>query len=183
MEIRPLKLAGACLIELKRISDERGFFQRLYDAETFAKHDLQIVWEHDSQSFNRKRHTVRGLHFQLPPFAETKLVRVSRGAISDVIVDLRRSSPTYGEWEAVELSEENGRCLYIPQGFAHGFCTLTDESIVNYKIDAPYHAGSAAGIRWNDPALGIDWPVTEAEAQLSAKDRVAPRLADLPPLF
>ena len=161
MEIRQLKLAGACLIELTRISDERGYFSRLYDAETFAKYDLQTVWEHDSQSFNLKRHTVRGLHFQTPPFAETKLVRVSRGAISDVIVDLRRSSATYGQWEMVELSEENGKCLYIPKGFAHGFCTLTDASIVNYKIDAPYNAASASGIRWNDPALGINWPTVD----------------------
>jgi dTDP-4-dehydrorhamnose 3,5-epimerase len=168
LEIRPLKLSGAFEIQLKRISDERGYFQRLYDAETFAAHNLQTVWEHDSQSFNLKKNTVRGLHFQLPPFAETKLVRVSRGAISDVIVDLRKSSATFGHWEAVELSEENGKCLYIPVGFAHGFCTLTENSVVNYKIDAPYNAESASGIRWNDATLNIEWQT--AEPVISARD-------------
>lgn len=159
MEIRPLKLLGSYLIETKRIGDERGFFVRLYDSENFAAHGLQTVWAHDSQSFNRKIGTVRGLHFQLPPFAETKLVRAARGAILDVIVDLRRDSATYGASEAIELSEENGAALYIPKGFAHGFRTLTDEATVSYKIDVPYNAESASGIRWNDPTLGIEWDV------------------------
>jgi len=171
VEIKPLRLAGSFEILLKRISDERGYFQRLYDAETFEKYGLKTHWEHDSQSFNLKKNTIRGMHFQLPPFAETKLVRCSRGAIWDVIVDLRQNSETYGEWEAVELSEENGKCLYIPVGFAHGFCTLTDDAIVNYKIDVPYNAESASGIRWNDAALGIKWQtenpvISERDTQL-----------------
>ncbi|HZH35207.1 MAG TPA: dTDP-4-dehydrorhamnose 3,5-epimerase [Pyrinomonadaceae bacterium] len=169
MQITPLRLAGSFLVETERIRDERGFFMRLYDAEIFAAHDLQTIWMHDSQSFNRKRHTVRGLHFQLPPFEETKLVRVTSGAISDVIVDLRKESATYGEWEVVELSEENGRALYIPVGFAHGFCTLTDAATVNYKIDAPYDAASTSGIRWNDATLNINWQ-TDAPV-ISERDR------------
>jgi dTDP-4-dehydrorhamnose 3,5-epimerase len=157
VEIRPLKLTGSFELTLKRVEDERGFFLRIYDAETFAKYDLQTNWEHDSLSFNLKRDTIRGLHFQMPPFEETKLVRVSQGAIWDVIVDLRKDSGTYGQWEGVELSAENNKCLYIPRGFAHGFCTLTDSATVNYKIDMPYKADAAAGIRWNDPTLGITW--------------------------
>jgi dTDP-4-dehydrorhamnose 3,5-epimerase len=177
VEIRPLRLAGVFEIELRRISDERGYFQRLYDAETFAEHGLQVVWQHDSQSFNLKRDTVRGLHFQLPPFAETKLVRCSRGAIWDVVVDLRRASATYGQWLGVELSEENGKCLYIPKGLAHGFRTLTGESVVNYKIDAPYNAEAASGVRWNDAALGIDWQTDDPV--ISARDTELQLFSDL----
>lgn len=176
MEIRPLKLAGSFEIELRRISDERGYFQRLYDAETFAAHGLQTAWEHDSQSFNLKRDTVRGLHFQLPPYDETKLVRCARGRIWDVLVDLRRESETYGRWEAVELSEANGKCLYIPKGFAHGFRTLSDDSVVVYKIDAPYHAPSASGIRWNDPDLNVAWQIEDPV--ISARDTELPLFRD-----
>jgi dTDP-4-dehydrorhamnose 3,5-epimerase len=176
VEIRPLKLAGSFEIQLRRIADERGYFSRLYDADIFAKYDLQTVWKHDSQSFNLKKHTIRGLHFQLPPFDETKLVRVSSGAIWDVIVDLRRNSETFGQHEAIELSEENGKCLYIPRGFAHGFCTLTDNSVVNYKIDAAYDAQSASGIRWNDSALNIKWQT--AAPVISERDRLLPLFAD-----
>lgn len=176
MEIKPLKLAGSFEITFPRFEDERGFFRRLYDAEAFAGHNLQIDWKHDSQSFNSKRNTIRGLHFQTPPFDETKLVRASAGAIWDVIVDLRKASETYGEWEAVELSEENGKALYIPRGFAHGFCTLTENAVVSYKIDAPYDAASASGIRWNDPALAIPWQTSEPV--ISGRDRELQLFAD-----
>jgi dTDP-4-dehydrorhamnose 3,5-epimerase len=165
---------------LKRIEDERGYFLRVYDADVPARLGIDTTMWNDSVSFNKKRHTVRGLHFQLPPFEEQKIVRVSRGAIWDVIVDLRRDSETYGQWEGYELSEDNNRCLFIPGGFAHGFCTLTDDAIVNYKIDAPYHAESASGIRWNDAALGIPWQtdnpvISERDAQLgSFTDFVSP---------
>ena len=116
----------------------------------------------------------RGLHFQRPPHAETKLVRVIQGAVLDVFVDLRRSSPTYGQWEMAELSEENHRAVYIPKGFAHGYCALTDISLVLYKVDALYNAGSEGGLRWNDSALAIPWPVTEPV--LSAKDIALPTM-------
>lgn len=157
MEIKPLRLDGSCEIVLKRIEDERGYFLRVYDGNMPPRLGIDTTAWNDSVSFNKKRHTVRGLHFQLPPFEEKKIVRVSRGAIWDVIVDLRRGSSTYGQWEGYELSEENDKCLYIPGGFAHGFCTLTDDATVNYKIDAPYDSGSASGIRWNDATLGIPW--------------------------
>jgi dTDP-4-dehydrorhamnose 3,5-epimerase len=121
-----------------------------------------------------KRGIIRGLHFQRPPHAETKLVRVVQGAVLDVFVDLRRSSPTYGQWEMAELSAENHRAVYIPKGFAHGYCALTDSSLVLYKVDAPYNADSEGGLRWNDSALAIPWPVTEPV--LSAKDMALPTM-------
>lgn len=180
MEIRPLRLDGSYEIILKRIEDERGYFLRVYDEGVPARLGVEKNTWNDSISYNKRRHTVRGMHFQLPPFEETKIVRVSRGAVWDVIVDLRRGSETYGQWEGYELSEENNRCLYIPSGFAHGFCTLTDEATVNYKIDAPYSAESASGIRWNDPVLAIAWQtddptISERDKQLgSFADFVSP---------
>jgi dTDP-4-dehydrorhamnose 3,5-epimerase len=168
MSVEPLKLKGAYKIILNRVSDERGYFMRTYDAELMAKHGLQTIWAHDSESFNARSHTVRGLHFQLPPFVETKIVRVSQGKIHDVIVDLRGDSETYGQWQGFEISEESNFCLYIPKGFAHGFCTLTDEAIVNYKMDAAYNSAAASGIRWNDPTLGINWETDSPT--ISARD-------------
>ena len=171
MEIKPLKLAGAYELNLKRLGDARGYFMRFYDRKIFAKHGLQTVWEQESLSFNQAKNTVRGLHFQLPPFAETKIVRVAQGAIFDVLVDLRKQSKTYGEWTAIELSAENDKAVYIPQGFAHGFRTLAENTIVEYKIDAPYQANLSSGIFWNDADLRIDWqtenPITsERDASL-----------------
>lgn len=160
MHIKPLKLSGAYEIKFSRFTDLRGFFVRFYDREVFAANGLQTVWEQESLSFNRQKNTVRGLHFQLPPFAETKLVRVAQGAIQDFFVDLRKDSKTYGEWEAIELSAENDRAVYLPKGFAHGFRTLSDNVLVEYKIDVPYRANSASGILWNDKTLNIDW-ITE----------------------
>jgi dTDP-4-dehydrorhamnose 3,5-epimerase len=180
VEIKPLRLHGSCEITLQRIEDERGYFLRVYDGNVPAELGIETSAWNDSISFNKKRHTVRGLHFQLPPFEEKKIVRVSRGAIWDVIVDLRQGSETYGQWEGYELSEENNKCLYIPHGFAHGFCTLTDDATVNYKIDAPYHPGSASGIRWNDATLDIPWQtddpvISERDTRLgSFADFVSP---------
>lgn len=159
MRIEPLKLKGTYEINFNRIGDSRGFFMRFYDREKFAESNLQTVWEQESLSYNKRRNTVRGLHFQLPPLVEAKVVRVVRGAILDVFVDLRKNSETYGEWDAVELSEENDRAVYIPKGFAHGFRTLSENALVEYKIDVPYRAELASGIRWNDSALKIDWRV------------------------
>ncbi len=159
MHIEPLKLKGTFEIKLKRIGDARGFFMRFYDREIFAANNLQTRWEQESVSFNQAKDTVRGLHFQLPPHVETKIVRVVAGAILDVFVDLRADSETYGEWDALELSAENERAVYIPKGFAHGFRTLTENAAIEYKIDAPYQGDLASGIRWNDPALNVDWKV------------------------
>ena len=159
MHINPLKLKGTYEIGFERIGDSRGFFMRFYDRKLFAAHNLQTVWEQESVSFNRQKNTVRGLHFQLPPFVETKIVRVAQGAIWDVFLDLRKDSETYGAWDAVELSAENDRAVYIPKGFAHGFRTLTENALVEYKIDVPYQANLASGIRWNDATLNIDWKI------------------------
>lgn len=175
MQIRPRKLDGIFEIELERIGDTRGYFMRFYNREIFAEHNLQTVWEQESVSFNKEKNTVRGLHFQMPPYNETKIVRVVQGAMMDVFVDLRKDSATYGEWDAIELSAENDTAVYIPKGFAHGFKTLTENTLVEYKIDANYNAASASGIRWNDKTLNIEWktenPVTsprDAELQFFA---------------
>jgi dTDP-4-dehydrorhamnose 3,5-epimerase len=137
----------------------------------------------DNQSFSAQQGTVRGLHYQLPPFAQAKLVRAVSGRLLDVAVDIRRSSPTFGQAVAVELSAAGGEQLFIPAGFAHGFCTLEPDTSLAYKVDAYYSAAHDRGIRWNDPALRIDWPVSEAEAMLSDKDRKQPFLSDVTDLF
>lgn len=159
MDLTPLKLKGTYRINLKRIGDERGYFMRFYDRRIFAENNLQTVWEQESLSFNAKKDTVRGLHFQFPPFTETKIVRVIAGSIWDVFVDLRANSETYGHWDAIELSAENETAVYIPKGFAHGFRTLTENAAVEYKIDVPYQADLSGGVRWNDENLNIKWNV------------------------
>jgi dTDP-4-dehydrorhamnose 3,5-epimerase len=176
MEITPLKLAGAYLITPTPRPDERGYFLRTWDEEVFRRHGLGRHWVQENQSYNRRKGIIRGLHYQKPPFAETKLVRAAVGAVLDVFVDLRTDSKTFGQWDAVELSEENQRLVYIPKGFAHGYCTLTEESLVLYKVDACYAPGAEGGIRWDDELLGIPWPASEP--LLSQKDRALPRLAE-----
>ncbi len=176
MHLEPLKLKGTFEIKLKRIGDARGFFMRFYDREIFAAHGLQTVWEQESVSFNKEKNTVRGLHFQLPPVNETKIVRVARGAVFDVFVDLRKDSETYGEWDAIELSAENERAVYIPKGFAHGFKTLAENTSVEYKIDALYNSEAASGIRWNDADVAVDW--NTENPIVSARDAELPFFAD-----
>ena len=176
MRLRPLKLKGAYEIEFNRIADERGYFMRSYDHDVFADLGLRTDWKQESTSFNRLKNTVRGLHFQKPPYVESKIVRVSQGAILDVLVDLRKDSLTFGEWYSAELSVENNKALYIPGGFAHGFRTLVDNSMIEYKIDVPYHADLADGIRWNDESLSIDWGVQEPI--ISERDRSLQYFAD-----
>lgn len=172
MRIKPLKLQGTYEINFQRVGDARGFFMRFYDREIFAENNLQTVWEQESVSFNQARDTVRGLHFQRPPLVETKIVRAAHGAIWDVFVDLRKDSETYGEWDAIELSAENNRAVYIPKGFAHGFRTLSENALVEYKIDVPYRADLANGVRWNDKDLNIDWKVENP--LISARDSELP---------
>jgi len=149
---------------------------RFYSREIFAAHKLQTVWEQESVSFNKTKNTVRGLHFQLPPFEETKIVRVIQGAVFDIFVDLRKNSETYGEWDAIELSAENDTAVYIPKGFAHGFKTLTENTLVEYKIDANYNAESASGIRWNDETLAVRW--SAENPIISERDDKLPFFAD-----
>lgn len=132
---------------------------RAYDTGLFEQTGLHRQWMQENHSRSERRGIIRGLHFQFPPFAETKLVRCIRGAVLDVFVDLRLGSPTFGQWDSIELSEANKKLIYIPRGFAHGFCTLTDESEVLYKVDNVYNREHEGGLLWSDPDLGIEWPV------------------------
>jgi dTDP-4-dehydrorhamnose 3,5-epimerase len=176
MEVSALDLPGAMVIRSKRFEDRRGRFAETYVRRDFLNIGVTAEFVQDNQSLSLQRGTVRGLHFQTPPFAQAKLVRVLRGRILDVIVDLRRSSSRYGEHAAVELSEEGGEQLFVPAGFAHGFCTLEPNTEVLYKVDAPYSAQHDGGIYWADAALAIPWPVSEEDAVVSDKDRKLPRL-------
>ena len=169
MDITQRRLAGVYEISLAPRVDERGFFMRVFDARLFAEAGLERPWVQENHSRSERRGIIRGLHFQFPPYAETKLVRCIRGAVWDVFVDLRLDSPTFGQWDAVELTEANKKMVFIPRGFAHGFCTLTEESEVLYKVDNVYRADHEGGLLWNDPDLNIDWPA--AEPMLSAKDQ------------
>lgn len=175
MRFVSLPLAGAHLVEIEPAEDERGFFARTWCREEFVRRGLADSLAQCSISWNRRRGTLRGMHWQAPPHAEAKLVRCTRGAAYDVIVDLREGSGTRLRWFAVELSAENRRALYVPPGFAHGFLTLADDTEMLYQISVPQHPESARGFRWNDPAVGIVWP--EAPAVVAARDRDYPDLA------
>ncbi len=159
MIFTPLALPGVVLIQPTPHADDRGRFTRVFCAGEFAANGIALPVAQCNVSTNRHRGTLRGLHYQTAPHGEAKLVRVSRGAIFDVIVDLRPDSPRRGQWLAVELSEANGHMLYIPDGLAHGFQTLQDDTTVDYIMSAPYEPSAAAGLRWNDPGLGITWPI------------------------
>lgn len=152
-------LPGAYVIDLTPVEDERGFFARTFSPEEFAAHGLVSVMSQCSVSFNPKCGTLRGMHHQAPPHDEQKLVRCTAGAIFDVIVDIRTKSPTRHQWFGMELTASNHRSLYVPQGFAHGFITLTNDTEVFYSISIPHNAGAGQGLRWDDPALGIRWPM------------------------
>jgi dTDP-4-dehydrorhamnose 3,5-epimerase len=165
-------LAGAFVIELELLRDERGFFARTFDADQFREHGLEPAVAQCNTSFNERAGTLRGLHYQADPDGERKLVRCTRGVIYDVIVDLRADSETYCRWFAVELSADNARQLYVPKGLAHGFQTLTDDSEVAYQMSHVHVPGQARGVRWNDPAFGIEWP--EAERTISDRDAAFP---------
>lgn len=164
-------------------ADSRGIFTETYNRARFAEHGIAIDFVQDNQSSSREAGTIRGLHFQGPPAAQAKLVRVVRGRVIDVAVDLRRSSPTYGKWVAEELSADDGKQLLIPAGFAHGFCTLEPDTHVFYKVDAYYAPAQEFGIAWDDPDLAIDWPVSADRVVLSDKDRRLPPLRSLPSYF
>lgn len=161
MQLRQRKLEGPFELIFEPVRDDRGVFLRHYDRKFFADNGLQTVWEQESVSFNSSKSTLRGLHFQMPPLVEAKIVRVTYGAIWDVFVDLRTDSATYGQWDALELSASISNGIYIPKGFAHGFCTLAENTIVEYKIDVAYRPDLAGGIRWNDPSLAVDWKVED----------------------
>lgn len=170
-------LSGAYVIDLDRHEDERGFFARTICTEEFAAHGLNGQFVQHSVSWNPHAGTLRGMHFQAAPHEEEKLVRVTRGAIFDVILDLRRDSPTFGRWHGVELSADNHRQLYIPRGIAHGFQTLQRDTEVLYAMTVPFHAASACGLRWDDPVIGIAWPACN-ERIISEKDRSLPPFSE-----
>lgn len=167
-----LTLPGAHLIDLEPHEDERGFFARTWDRREFEAHGLNPRIEQCSVSFNRRRGTLRGMHYQAAPAKEAKLVRCTAGAIYDVIIDLRPGSATFTRWEAVELTGSNRRMLYVPEGFAHGFLTLADDTEIFYQISVAHRADLGRGVRWNDPAFGIVWP--EPVTVISARDASFP---------
>jgi dTDP-4-dehydrorhamnose 3,5-epimerase len=167
------RLSGAFLVDLERREDSRGFFARTWCANEFADHGLTTEVVQANVSFNPRQGTLRGMHFQRAPHAETKLVRCTRGAIYDVVVDLRRDSDTYKEWVGVELSADNRRALFVPEGFAHGYQTLVPDAEVFYQVSEYYTPGAEGGVRWDDPAFGIEWPDPD-NAFLSDKDRSWP---------
>lgn len=179
VEVVSLAIPDVKLVTPRRFSDPRGIFVETFSRRRFAEAGLIADFVQDNYSLSRPAGTVRGLHFQRPPFAQAKLLRVLRGAIFDVALDIRPGSPTYGRHVAVELTAESGTMILIPEGFAHGLCTLTPDTEVLYKVSRDYAPQHEGGILWNDPALGIAWPVTEAEAVLSDRDRKWPRLSEL----
>src|SRR3981081_3510372 len=181
LEVHSLAIPDVKLIRTPRFSDARGYFCETFQRADFAAQGLANDFLQDNQSSSDRSGTVRGLHFQRPPFAQTKLVRVLRGSIFDVAVDLRRSSPSFGRPVAIKVSSEGNEQLLVPAGFAHGFCTLEPDTVVFYKVDQVYSAAHDSGVNWADPQLGIEWPIAAAEAILSEKDRRLPMLDDLAP--
>jgi dTDP-4-dehydrorhamnose 3,5-epimerase len=176
MNVTSLQLQGALILEPVVHGDNRGFFMESYNEEVMQKAGVNFQFIQDNQSLSAEVGVLRGLHYQLNPKAQTKLIRVLSGVIYDVIVDVRRNSPTFGQWVGVILSEYNKRQLLVPKGFAHGFCTLVPNTQVLYKVDEYYSPENDRGILWSDPALGIDWPVSSPV--LSDKDQRHPLLKD-----
>ncbi len=183
MEVRPTQIPDVKLLVLRKHGDTRGFFSETYNRRDFAALGIGLEFVQDNQALSAPAGTVRGLHYQLAPAAQAKLVRVTRGRIFDVAVDIRRGSPSFGKFASSELSAEEWNQLYVPAGFAHGYCTLTADTEVIYKVSDYYNPVHERAIRWNDPAIGIPWPVGEAAAIISDRDRRSPLLAQQPDLF
>lgn len=179
--IVPLSLPEVLLITPKRYGDARGWFSETWSRQTLSAAGVSCDFVQDNQAYNSRRGTVRGLHFQAAPHPQAKLVRVLKGAVLDVAVDVRSGSSTYGRWVSARLTAEGGEQLLVPRGFAHGYVTLVDDTELFYKVDGAYAPQTEGGVLWNDPDLGIDWGVSEEEAILSDKDRSLPRLKDMPP--
>jgi len=170
MIFKEIKLPGAFIIDIEKYEDDRGFFARAWCQNEFEAQGLNTHWVQANLGFSKKRGTIRGLHYQVAPHAEIKLIRCIRGAVYDVIVDLRPDSPTYKQWLGVELSADNHKMLYIPAGFAHGYQALEDESETFYQVSQFYAPGAEKGLRWNDPTFNIEWPITK-NLILSEKDK------------
>ncbi|MDQ0456942.1 dTDP-4-dehydrorhamnose 3,5-epimerase [Rhizobium paknamense] len=179
MQFERMAIPEVVLITPKRFGDSRGYFMETFKASLFQSEIGDFTFVQDNRSFSAETGTVRGLHFQLNPRAQGKLVSCTAGALLDVAVDIRSGSPTYGQAVSAELTAENGRQLWVPPGFAHGFCTLAPDTVISYKVTDYYSPDHDRGLLWNDPALGIIWPVEEGKAVLSDKDQKQPRLAEL----
>lgn len=179
LEVRALAIRDVLEIVPRKFGDERGFFAETFNRERLRASGVDKDWMQDNQSFSAEAFTLRGLHYQEPPFAQDKLVRVLRGRILDVAVDIRRGSPTFGKWVALELSAESFNQILVPVGFAHGFLTLVPETEVFYKVSAPYSGQHDRSIRFDDPDFGIDWPLAGRAPILSAKDETAPFFRDI----
>lgn len=178
MQVEPTRVQDVKVIIPRRFGDERGWFSETWNAARMAEAGLDHAFMQDNHSLSANRYTLRGLHCQTPPFAQTKLVRVARGRVLDVAVDIRRGSPTYLEWVAVELTAAAGEQLLVPKGFLHGFLTLEPDTEVLYKVDAPYSGEADCSIRFDDPEIGVDWGVSADQLTLSEKDAAAPLLKD-----
>jgi dTDP-4-dehydrorhamnose 3,5-epimerase len=183
MDIREFEIPGIKLIVPKRFSDARGYFQEIWSDRLFREKIENVTFVQDNQSVSTRKGTLRGLHFQTPPFAQGKLVRVIRGSIFDVIVDIRKGSPTYRRHVGVRLDAVEGAQLWVPPGFLHGFCTLEEDTEVFYKVTSYYSPSHDAGVLWSDPDININWPVNPDSVVLSDKDRQHPLLGDLPDFF
>jgi dTDP-4-dehydrorhamnose 3,5-epimerase len=179
----PTSLSEVLLLEPLRFADDRGYFCETYNNEKALSEGIGCTFVQDNESLSLKAGTIRGLHFQIGDAAQAKLIRVVRGAVFDVAVDIREGSPTYGQYVAAQLSAENGRQLFVPTGFAHGFCTLEPETLVLYKVDCHYDPGAERGIRWDDPELAIHWPFEGTAPILSEKDAALPYLSQLGTCF
>jgi len=179
MNFKHFSISGPALIQPKMIRDDRGFFMEAYKDAWFRENIENVVFVQDNQSLSRQVGTIRGLHYQRAPFGQGKLVRCLKGAIFDVAVDIRPDSETFGHWIGETLTAEQGEQLWIPDGFAHGFCTLEPDTEVFYKVTNPYSRDHDAGLAFDDPEIGIEWPLDVSEAVLSEKDKVQPPLASL----
>ena len=178
LEVRSLEIPDIKIIQTERLSDARGYFCETFQRSAFAEKGILVDFVQDNQSSSDKVGTVRGLHFQLPPATQGKLVRVLQGSVYDVAVDLRVGSPCFGRWAGVTLTAADDEQLFVPPGFAHGFCTFEPNTVVAYKVDEFYAPASDSGLIWNDPTLAIDWPVAARDAVLSDKDQKHGRFAD-----
>lgn len=183
MQVIATEIAEVKEIRPVRHGDTRGFFSEIFREEVLRQHGIDVPFVQENHSLSVDRGVLRGLHFQIPPVVQAKLVRVGAGSVLDVAVDIRRGSPSYGRHVAVVLSAAEGNQLFVPEGFAHGFCTLEPNTEVFYKVNRYYSPEHDRGLLWNDPALGIGWPVGEREAVLSDKDRRHPALSELPHFF
>lgn len=179
----PQRIPEVVLVKPRRFGDQRGVFMETFRKAEYGAAGIPGPFVQDNYSLSKDVHVLRGLHFQTHPSAQGKLIRCSQGEIFDVAVDIRKGSPTYGQYVSAILSAENGWQLYVPVGFAHGFCTLVPDCAVDYKVTAYYDPACDRGIAWDDPDIGIDWPLADAAPVLSDKDKVQPRLRDLPDFF